>query len=486
MMDAIDTVLRHFRREPFLPFGGVQVIFIGDLFQLPPVMPSNEWELLREFYDSPYFFSAQVIKKFPPVYLELKKIYRQRDQHFINILNRVRNNEVDWDDLDILHQAYKPEAALLNDESYILLSTHNKKVESVNDTKLDTLSTPMFSYTGTIKGDFSEKALPTDLVLRLKEGSQVMFVKNDTDAEKRYYNGRIARVKSLKADKIVVVFQGSNDELVLEKATWENISYVLNKQTGKVEEKVEGTFVQYPVKLAWAITVHKSQGLTFEKAIVDLGNSFAPGQVYVALSRCTSLEGLVLHSKISRSCIMTDRVVMAFSENESGTGKLEEILRDEKQMYWKSRVLAAFQFDKLKLVTGRHLQYCSLEKNEVPEEGLAFAESLVKQVVSLSAVGARFTKELHALMEEYRTNPDAGQLISRLEAACSYFNGFMQKSLITAVTDHRSSLAKKLKGKKYLKELKELNTHFASKIEQLTMAKKLVTENSSITAFEKV
>ena len=330
VLDAIDTILRHFRRRPFTPFGGVQVLFIGDMFQLPPVVPDDQWAILGNYYEGPFFFHARVIEQSKPLYLELKKIYRQTDELFIRILNNIRNNEVEEEDLIRLNQRYLPEFEPPPDEYYITLTTHNHKADSINAAALEKLSTPLFSFEGEIEGDFSERNFPTDRVLNLKEGAQVMFVKNDMEKVRRYYNGKIGTIKHIETDRIVVVFPNEAAELIVGKDTWNNIRYTVDPTSNQVEEEILGTFTQYAIRLAWAVTIHKSQGLTFERAIIDAGKSFAAGQVYVALSRCTSLDGVVLCSRIFRNSIMTDERVIRFAREESSPEELTPILEESR------------------------------------------------------------------------------------------------------------------------------------------------------------
>ncbi len=475
VIDAIDTVLRYFRRQQSQPFGGVQVVFIGDLFQLPPVMPDNEWAVLKQYYDSPYFFSSKVTQQFSPLYLELKKIYRQNEQVFIDILNRVRTNEVAWDDLLVLHECYDPAFTASDNDNYIILSTHNKKVDSINAAALQKLTTKLHLFKGAVKGDFSDKALPTDIELQLKEGAQVMFVKNDSEPVKRYYNGKIGKVKSISEKEIVIEFPDTNREMVLERVTWENISYELNKETGEIEEKIEGTFTQYPVKLAWAITVHKSQGLTFEKAIIDLGASFAPGQVYVALSRCTSLKGMILQSRIARHCIMADEKVVAFAAKETVNNTLVELLKTEKEFYRQNRLLQAFQFGTLVLVLQQFLESSKMKKTDVDLKGISLAEELVANGLKLKKIAEVFQKELAALLEK----PDESQqevLHKRVEAASNYFTNSFEHSFLKPVQIHRRSLSGK-KFKKHKTELSELENFFNARITQMNQAKDLLMVN---------
>ena len=269
VLDVIDKILRVFRKTNHLPFGGVQVMLIGDTFQLPPIANSNEWNILSQFYKTPFFFSSKVIEENKPLYIELKKIYRQNEQEFIDLLNRVRINKVSTSDFNILNSKYNPTFAS-NDSDYIILATHNNIVNQTNLTKLNQLETELFTFEANVDKIFPDKIMPTDRLLKLKVGSQIMFIKNDTGERKKFYNGKIGKIKVLEKKKIIVVFD-NEQEVEVERAEWENIRYTYNKEEKKIEEEIIGTFKQYPIRLAWAITVHKSQGLTFEKVIADLG-----------------------------------------------------------------------------------------------------------------------------------------------------------------------------------------------------------------------
>ena len=298
ILDAIDTVLRHVRQRNQM-FGGVQLLFIGDMLQLPPVIKDHEWNQLTEFYSGLYFFDSLVLKEEPPVYIEFNKIYRQSDERFINVLNQVRNNELDEDGLAILESRYQPTFRRNKKDGYIILTTHNNKANSINIEELADINNKIYSYQADVVEEFSERTFPADELLQLKEGAQVMFIRNDSaENGKRFFNGKIGTVAKLDDEKIFVQCEDEPFEIEVQKEKWENIRYTLDKSTRKLDSEVLGSFTQFPLRLAWAITIHKSQGLTFEKAIIDAGEAFAAGQVYVALSRCTNLEGMVLQSRI--------------------------------------------------------------------------------------------------------------------------------------------------------------------------------------------
>lgn len=334
LLDVVDRLLRVFRKRETEPFGGVQVILIGDTFQLPPIAQFEQWEILNRFYESPFFFSSKVIKENKPIYIELKKIYRQKEQEFIDLLNKVRVNQITQNELAYLNSKLNPSFTPKNNSNYITLATHNIIVDSTNLTKLSELKTELKLFEAVTTGTFPDNIMPTDRVLQLKDGAQIMFIKNDKQL-RRYYNGTIAKIKSFIENKIIVKIS-EDDEITVEKETWNNVRYSWNEEKKKIEEEIIGTFTQFPLKLAWAITVHKSQGLTFERVIADLGAAFSSGQVYVALSRCTSFSGLVLKTRIERNAIMTDPQVLTFAQNETpNTLIIQELNAGKADFYYK-------------------------------------------------------------------------------------------------------------------------------------------------------
>lgn len=335
LLDVVDIILRRIRKRP-IPFGGVQVLLIGDTFQLPPVVPPNDWSVLHRFYDSEFFFSAQAMSQVKPLYIELKKVYRQKEQDFIDVLNRIRVGKQDNSDIQLLNTKLDNGSSFEKSESYITLTTTNDSADSENRKRLKELPSESAFFEAEITGNFPENNYPTDSNLELKVGTQVMFIKNNW--AKGYFNGKIGKVSEFKKECITVEITDEHDEIVpitVEPFTWENVLYTWNEEEKTIEETVTGTFKQYPLKLAWAITVHKSQGMTFEKVIADVGWSFAAGQVYVALSRCTSMNGLILKSRITLQAIKTDPRVIAFAENEvPETLILEELQKGKADFYY--------------------------------------------------------------------------------------------------------------------------------------------------------
>ncbi len=298
LLDAIDTVLRHIRRQKNLPFGGVQMLFIGDLLQLPPVIREDEARFLSRYYPSLYFFDAKALQYEKLLHIELEKIYRQTDEKFISILNRIRENNLLESDLAFLNEHYHPLFKPAFDDGYIYLTTHNRRADEMNSNALKMLKGKLFSFDARVEDDFTDNLFPVEFTLQLKQDAQVMFIKNDYSGEQLYFNGKIGFVSVISDDEIVVSFKDGSPDATVERYTWENKRFFLNNETGEIEEKIIGKFIHYPIKLAWAITIHKSQGLTFKKAIIDVAGAFAPGQIYVALSRLESLDGLLLSSPL--------------------------------------------------------------------------------------------------------------------------------------------------------------------------------------------
>ena len=314
VLDAIDNVLRQYRHND-RPFGGVQMLMIGDMQQLAPVAKEEEWRLLSPYYDTPYFFSSKALQQTDFVTVELKHVYRQTDSVFLDLLNQVRTNTADDVTLKKLNERYIPDFVPSKEDGYIRLMTHNKQADEINQRELNALTTPPSTFEAHIEGDFPEMSYPTELQLTLKEGAQVMFIKNDSSLEKEYYNGMIGEVVEIAGDDIIVRAVDTDAIIKVGREKWENTKYELDEDTKEIREEVVGTFLQYPLKTAWAITVHKSQGLTFEHAIIDVQHSFAHGQTYVALSRCKTLEGMVLSAPIPRSAIISDITVSRFAND---------------------------------------------------------------------------------------------------------------------------------------------------------------------------
>ncbi|MBC8032707.1 MAG: AAA family ATPase [Chitinophagaceae bacterium] len=459
MLDAIDAVLRFVRKNSFQPFGGVQVLYIGDLFQLPPVVQEDEWNILRQLYESPFFFHAKAVSKATPLYIELKKIYRQKDQRFIDVLNRVRNNSVTTADLNLLNERYQPGFKPDLENPYIVLSTHNSKTDTINTLELEKLPGPLFTFSATVTGDFSERIMPTENSLQLKVGAQVLFIKNDS--EKRYYNGKIGRVSRILDKVIYIHFEAEKEDFALTQEKWKNIRYSFNEEKNRIQEEELGTFTQYPIRLAWAITIHKSQGLTFTKAIVDAGASFAPGQVYVALSRCTSMEGMVLRSLIQRHCIKTDEKVIAFASREAELNELQDLLKEEEVFYEKKGVIDSYDLTRLveKLEDEIALMTAKAAKERMLH--LKVLNELLTQAIEMQEVAARFRIQLNQLLKAALDTGNEEPLKERMLKANDYFAGNLGNKCLTPLKNHIGTLKARSNGKKQVKPLEELLTFIA-------------------------
>jgi uncharacterized protein YpbB len=471
LLDAIDMILRNIRRQPLIPFGGVQMLYIGDLFQLPPVVNNDEWDLLKEHYRSPFFFNALALQQASPIYLELKKIYRQHEMEFISLLNNIRNNEATEEDLQLLHRHYRPGYEVPDDENCITLTTHNAKADTINQLKLNKLSGKIHEFKAQIGGDFNEKALPADMLLQLKEGAQVMFIKNDKGENRRYYNGKIATISRITKDAIYVCFAGEQHELEVEKETWRNIRYRYDNETDKIDEEELGTFKQYPVRLAWAITIHKSQGLTFDKAIIDAGASFAPGQVYVALSRLTSLQGLILYSRLQPHAINTDERVLDFTRSELAEDILHQQLETDQKGFIAGSLLQTF--DWTKLAEGMQEFYEGYETRQIQDknEAITWAKTLVDSILQQQEMARKFNRQLEQLLP--MAEQDGYQhLQQRITAAVEYFSKSLTES-ITSIQKHLADVKIKQRARKYITALHALSLIPERKKQQLAQAVQL-------------
>jgi ATP-dependent exoDNAse (exonuclease V) alpha subunit len=334
VLDMMDHSLRFIRRN-IQPFGGVQMLFIGDLYQLPPVV--RDEYVLKMFYNSPFFFDSLAIKQLPLLTIELTKVYRQTDEEFLEILNAIRDGDIANINFDELNKRYDPTFDS-GEQPYVYLCSHNKMADDINQEKLEEIKLTSSTYEAKLFGDFKENQFPNEQFLDLKIGAQVMFIRNDISGEKKYYNGKLGEISALSDNEIKVVLEGSEREITVKREVWEQKKYFLDGEKN-IKEEVLGSFEQFPIKLAWAVTIHKSQGLTFDKVIIDAGKSFTAGQVYVALSRCRTLEGIVLKSKITPEVIFKDNRILKFQGETHANNQVENIIHQEKYDYSIKKVL---------------------------------------------------------------------------------------------------------------------------------------------------
>jgi len=473
MLDAIDEILRTFKNKD-LPFGGVQLLLIGDLQQLAPIVKNDEWSILRAYYDTIFFFSSLALRESCPVFIELKHIYRQKDETFIKILNEVRNNCISPESTEELNSRYIEDFKPKKDDGYIYLTTHNNYANKVNQAELDRIEKDEKRYTALTTGEFPEHIYPTEFEMTLKKGAQVMFVKNDSKPEKRYFNGKIGSITSIEGSHIIVKCKDDNTSIEVEKETWDNVRYTLNKETNEIEEEIIGTYVQYPLRLAWAITIHKSQGLTFDKAIIDSQLAFAHGQTYVALSRCKTLEGIILSSPISQKSIICDNSVLSFNKQveENQPNKVE--LKASKQEYELSLIKDLFDYktvhfylknikkqlqDHDYIIKGNLLDTISKLEESIDMSFVAVSNTFIKQVRELQHDGIEKNKELQI----------------RLNKACEYF---MKKT--------RENLLKPIKAATFSCDNTSVSTIIKDNISKLheNLQVKMACQENCLTGFD--
>ena len=466
VLDAVDAVLRRYRNSR-KPFGGVQLLMIGDLQQLAPVVRDEEWKMLSKFYDTPYFFSSHALRETEYYTIELTTVYRQRDDRFLQMLNGIRENRCDASTLAALNKRYLPGFNPSPEEGYIRLVTHNYQAQRINDNELERLPGRSFAFPATVEGKFPEYLYPTEKVLELKQGAQVMFVKNDMSGEHRYVNGTIGEVTSVSSAGIEVRCLQSGVRLTLQPEEWTNARYALNEETKEITEEIEGTFRQYPLKLAWAITIHKSQGLTFDKAIVDVGGSFAHGQAYVALSRCRTLEGLVLSAPISAKAIINDETVAAFTREarEKQLGKAEFITLQ--QAYYLNLLTELFGFQPILQSLRRYVRLLDEHFYQLyPKQLEACKGELSRFDERVVRVAERFAVQYTRMVDGSQDYAESSVLQERIHAAAGYFEEQLRPLYPIAVRKPLDIDNKQLK-KKYTAAYEELRDRYRLKADLL-------------------
>jgi PIF1-like helicase/Helix-turn-helix domain/HRDC domain len=433
LLDAVDDVLQRFR-EDSRAFGGVQLLMIGDLHQLPPVVKPEEWKLLRACYETLYFFSSLALRKTDMVAIELNQIFRQSDCRFIALLEKVRNNQLDAGVLETLNSRYVPDFQPDGKDAYITLTSHNASSYDLNAQRLESLSEASRQFKARIVGDFPEMAYPTEETLEFKRGAQVMFIRNDLSPEKRYFNGKIGKITRYSADEIFVRCKGEREDIAVTPVEWQNIKYSIDNETKQIKEDVLGTFTQYPLKLAWAITIHKSQGLTFDRIIIDARSAFAHGQVYVALSRCRSFEGIILSSKINLSSVKTDLVVKAYSAKNARNAPTEAHLCQSKREYQETLVRELFDFRSMDSELQGLRRLFQEHSSALSAEGQSHFDTLVaKTATEVLSIAQKFVPRLDAYFSQADLPEENTDLRERLRKAGAYFSSKLNSDFLGAV-----------------------------------------------------
>lgn len=465
LLDAIDAVLRRYR-DRNKPFGGVQLLMIGDLQQLSPVVKDEEWQMLGKYYDTPYFFSSQALKQTEYCTLELKTVYRQSDGAFLELLNRIRENRYDESVLNSLNQRYMPNFEPQKEEGYIRLVTHNYQAQRINDRELAQLPGQSFAFRATIEGKFPEYSYPTDDVLELKKGAQIMFVKNDTSGEHRYFNGMIGEVTDVSSSFIEVRNKDSELPFVLQEEEWANAKYVLDEETKEITEEIEGVFRQYPVKLAWAITIHKSQGLTFDRAIIDASASFAHGQTYVALSRCKTLEGLVLSAPLSARAIISDSAIDTFTSEARQTEPDEKRFHSLQQAYFLELLSGLFDLLPIEQALKQYVRLVDEHLYKLfPKQLAAYKVEFERLHEKVILVSQKFSLQYTRLIDESQAYATDDKLQQRIHSGAVYFQEQLQPLEMVmgnGVNSDNKELKKKLRD-----AMEELENLFDMKMDLL-------------------
>ena len=447
VLDMMDFSLRSVRRNQ-QKFGGVQMLFIGDLYQLPPVV--RDEYILKQYYNSPFFFDSYALKELPLITLELTTVYRQKDEKFLEILNEIRDGAVSDIDFETLNERYIPDFEP-TDEPYVYLTSHNRMADEINLKKLAELKGKSYFYKAEITGNFNENQYPNEEILELKTGTQIMFIRNDASGEHRYFNGKLAEVVEIDEQEIHVVIDGEDEIFKLKKETWDQKRYSLAEDKS-IQEEVLGSFKQYPIRLAWAVTIHKSQGLTFDRLIIDAGKSFASGQVYVALSRCRTLEGIVLKSKITPEVIFSDKRVSKFQDETHANDRVEEILQTEKYDYSIKKI--ASRLDCKWIAASLEMWYNSAKHSKFLDQDKAkFVYGILKPDVSnFGQIFEKFEKIIHQKTHKFIEGKEEwSDIETKAKGAVNFFFSNINSKVFSPLKDFYAE-SKSVKGLKQYNE----------------------------------
>lgn len=468
VLDAIDYRLRAARGNFKRSFGGVQLLLIGDLYQLPPVVRRNEESMLQRYYPSAWFYESLALKQDGFVYIELDKIFRQQDDLFINILNNLRNNTPTESDIAELNSHYKNEDEIRKVKEVITLTTHNYKADEMNKTALQELPSNSHYFEAQIEGEFPESMFPVQERLELKEGAQIMFIRNDSENQ-MYFNGKLATVSRIQGNTVEVLLAESHTSFELRRERWENKKYTINKSTNDLDDEVVGSFSQYPVKLAWAITVHKSQGLTFEKAIIDVGQAFTGGQVYVALSRLRSISGLILRSRIHSGVISADNQIVSFSKNNNKPAELPEVMRQKQSEFISFLIDKTFDFSGLV----KEMGYITKSKKETISLKEVSMQPVLEQI-SISLEGEREnTEKFRWQLQNLLRADDQEKLLERIKKGSDYYKKILEENVKKLLT-HTAEMKQHKRVKTYLNGLEELDKLFSKTLEEVDKSQLLI------------
>lgn len=464
LLDGIDQVMRRYKNREKV-FGGAQVLMIGDLQQLAPVVKPNEWSLLKQHYNTIYFFSSKAYQEANVISIELKHIYRQKNEDFITVLNEIRNDNLSIKSAEILNNRYNPNFSPSKDDGYITLTTHNNRANLINNSELNKLKNKSCFFKAEISGKFNENAFPNSEILELKLGAQVMFIKNDSSIEKRFFNGKIGVITDISRETVTVQCANEIDKIVTEKEIWDNINYSINEETKEIKEDLVGSFSQIPLRLAWAITIHKSQGLTFEKAIIDAEASFAHGQTYVALSRCTSLEGLVLKTPITSSAIINDSTVSVFNQDVEKNHPDEKILNDSEKKFQLNLIIELLDYQSFLYPITRLIDVFYKNKTSIKGDVINHLQTIKDDgIVALMKVSAGFKNQLLTISENNVLPEDSSIVKERFIKAIDYFLIQTKNNIKKPLDSISFSSDNKAVKKDFNKQFESLNEKLEEKL----------------------